>query len=119
MVDLQGRLIGKRFHANSSSMAATKKPTRCNYLARRRHRNGTCAGLQGTSWQKGYGDFVLKPDMSTLRRTPWLAGTALVLCDVLDHHTHSPIAACAARYPEEAVERASKPEDESLYGLRA
>ena len=46
-------------------------------------------GYKAASWDKGYGDFVLKPDMSTLRRIPWLEGTALVLCDVLDHHTHA------------------------------
>jgi glutamine synthetase len=45
-------------------------------------------GYAAASWDKGYGDFVLKPDLSTLRRTPWLEGTALVLCDVLDHHYH-------------------------------
>jgi glutamine synthetase len=34
---------------------------------------------------------VLKPDMATLRRIPWLPGTALVICDVLDHHTHEDV----------------------------
>jgi glutamine synthetase len=51
-------------------------------------------GYAAASWDKGYGDFVLKPDLTTLRRTPWLDGTALVLADVLDHHhndlAHSP-----------------------------
>ena len=45
-------------------------------------------GYKAASWDKGYGDFVMKPDLSTIRRTPWLEKTALVLCDVLDHHTH-------------------------------
>ena len=45
-------------------------------------------GYKAASWQKGYGDFVMKPDLATLRRIPWLEKTALVLCDVLDHHTH-------------------------------
>jgi glutamine synthetase len=45
-------------------------------------------GYAAASWDKGYGDFILKPDLVTLRRTPWLDGTALVLCDVLDHHHH-------------------------------
>ncbi|MCB1381117.1 MAG: glutamine synthetase, partial [Alphaproteobacteria bacterium] len=43
------------------------------------------------SWEKGYGDFVLKPDMATLRRIPWLPATALVICDILDHHTNQDI----------------------------
>jgi glutamine synthetase len=45
-------------------------------------------GYAAASWDKGYGDFVLKPDLATLRKVPWLEGTALVLCDVLDHHHH-------------------------------
>jgi glutamine synthetase len=45
-------------------------------------------GYAAASWQKGYGDFVMKPDISTLRHVPWLENTALVLCDVLDHHHH-------------------------------
>ena len=51
-------------------------------------------GYAVASWDKGYGDFVLKPDLATLRRLPWLDGTALVLADVLDHDhrdlVHSP-----------------------------
>ena len=49
-------------------------------------------GYAAANWEKGYGDFVLKPDMATLRRLPWLPGTALVLCDILDHHHHEPVA---------------------------
>jgi glutamine synthetase len=45
-------------------------------------------GYKAASWSRGYGDFVMKPDMATLRTIPWLEKTALVLCDVLDHHHH-------------------------------
>lgn len=45
-------------------------------------------GYASTSWQSGYGDYVMKPDLDTLRPVPWLEGTAMLLCDVLDHHTH-------------------------------
>ena len=48
-------------------------------------------GYASTSWSTGYGDYVMKPDLSTLRLMPWLEGTAMCLCDVLDHHTHKPI----------------------------
>ncbi|MEX0860577.1 MAG: glutamine synthetase family protein, partial [Cucumibacter sp.] len=48
-------------------------------------------GYRAANWEKGYGDFVLKPDLSTLRRAAWLEGTALVLADVLDHHHRHPI----------------------------
>jgi glutamine synthetase len=45
-------------------------------------------GYKAASWAQGYGDFVLKPDLSTIRRVPWLEKTALVLCDLQDHHHH-------------------------------
>ena len=48
-------------------------------------------GYKATSWAAGYGDYVMKPDLATLRVVPWLPGTALVLADVLDHHTHADV----------------------------
>src|SRR3546814_16588988 len=47
-------------------------------------------GYPSASWEQGYGDYLLKPDLATMRLTPWLEGTAMVLCDVLDHH-HDPV----------------------------
>ena len=91
MVDLQGRLIGKRFHAKYFVDGGYEETHGCNYLLGVDIEMEPVPGYKATSWEKGYGDFVLKPDMSTLRRTPWLPGTALVLCDVLDHHTHEDV----------------------------
>ena len=48
-------------------------------------------GYASTSWSTGYGDYVMKPDLRTLRQVPWIEGTAMCLCDVLDHHTHKPV----------------------------
>jgi len=89
---MQGRLIGKRFQAGffiASGYAATHA---CDYLLADDIGMETVPGYKAASWDKGYGDFVLQPDMHTLRRIPWLEGTALVLCDVLDHHTGAEIA---------------------------
>ena len=91
MVDLQGRLIGKRFHAKFFVDGGYEETHGCNYLLGVDIEMEPVPGYKATSWDKGYGDFVLKPDMKTLRRTPWLPGTALVLCDVLDHHTHEDV----------------------------
>ena len=91
MVDLQGRLIGKRFHAKYFVDGGYEETHGCNYLLGVDIEMEPVPGYKATSWEKGYGDFVLKPDLSTLRRTPWLPGTALVLCDVLDHHTHEDV----------------------------
>ncbi len=88
MVDLQGRLIGKRFHAEFFVNGGYEETHGCNYLLGVDIEMEPVPGYKATSWEKGYGDFVLKPDMATLRKTPWLEKTALVLCDVLDHHTH-------------------------------
>jgi glutamine synthetase len=91
MTDLQGRLIGKRFHAEFFVDGGYEETHGCNYLLGVDIEMEPVPGYKATSWDKGYGDFVLKPDMSTLRRTPWLEKTALVLCDVLDHHTHQDV----------------------------
>ena len=48
-------------------------------------------GYASTSWSSGYGDYMMKPDLGTLRPVPWIEGTAMCLCDVLDHHTHMPV----------------------------
>lgn len=91
MVDMQGRLIGKRFHAEFFADGGHEETHACNYLLGVDIEMEPVPGYKAIGWQKGYGDFTLKPDLSTLRRTPWLPGTALVICDVLDHHTHEDV----------------------------
>jgi len=90
-VDMQGRLIGKRFQAKFFIASGYAETHACDYLLADDITMETVPGYKASSWEKGYGDFVLQPDMSTLRRVPWLEGTALVLCDVLDHKTHADI----------------------------
>jgi glutamine synthetase len=91
IVDMQGRLIGKRFHAQFFADGAHEETHGCNYLLGLDIEMEPVPGYKATGWEQGYGDFVMKPDMATLRRIPWLPGTALVLCDVLDHHTHEDV----------------------------
>jgi len=88
MVDMQGRLMGKRFHAEAFLESGFEETHCCNYLLATDLEMATPDGYASTSWQSGYGDYVMKPDLDTLRPVPWLEGTAMVLCDVLDHHTH-------------------------------
>ncbi len=92
IVDMQGRLMGKRFHAQNFIDHAWQETHCCNYLLATDLEMATPEGYESTSWSTGYGDYVMKPDMSTLRRIPWSDATALVLCDVLDHHTHEEVA---------------------------
>ena len=91
LVDMQGRLMGKRFHAGHFVAGAWEETHCCNYLLATDLEMATPEGYASTSWESGYGDYVMKPDLATLRLVPWLEGTAMVLCDVLDHHTHEEI----------------------------
>ena len=90
-VDMQGRLMGKRFHAVNFVETSYAETHCCNYLLATDLEMATPDGYASTSWQSGYGDYVMQPDLTTLRPVPWLEGTAMVLCDVLDHHTHQPV----------------------------
>jgi len=90
-VDMQGRLMGKRFQAEFFVEDAWRETHACNYLLATDMEMETVAGFKSTSWQAGYGDYTMKPDLDTLRRIPWLEGTALVLCDMLDHHSHAEV----------------------------
>ena len=92
LVDMQGRLMGKRFLAQHFVDSAYEETHCCNYLLATDLEMATPDGYASTSWQAGYGDYVMKPDLSTLRPVPWLEGTVMVLCDILDHHSHKPIA---------------------------
>jgi glutamine synthetase len=91
IIDMQGRLMGKRFHAAHFVNGGYEETHGCNYLLATDLEMTTVQGYRATSWEKGYGDYVHKPDLATLRRVPWLPGTAMVMCDVLDHHTHEEV----------------------------
>jgi glutamine synthetase len=90
-IDMQGRLMGKRFHAQFFVDGGYEETHCCNYLLTVDMEMTTVQGYKSSSWQTGYGDYVLKPDLATLRPVPWLPGTALVLGDLLDHHTHEEV----------------------------
>ena len=81
--DMQGRLQGKRLHARYFLEEVLGHGAEaCNYLLAIDVDMNTVDGYELASWERGYGDFVLSPDLATLRRIPWLEGTALVLADV-------------------------------------
>lgn len=91
IVDMQGRLMGKRFHARHFVESAWQETHCCNYLLATDLEMATPDGYASTGWESGYGDYVMKPDLQTIRPVPWLDGTVIVLCDVLDHHNHQPV----------------------------
>jgi len=86
--DMQGRLFGKRFLGRYFVESGHEETHGCDYLLANDIDMEPVPGYKAAGWSRGYGDFVMKPDMATLRTIPWLEKTALVLCDVLDHHHH-------------------------------
>jgi len=91
-IDMQGRLMGKRFHARHFLEAGVHETHSCNYLLTVDQEMEPVPGYASASWAQGYGDYMMKPDLSTLRLIPWAPGAALVLCDTLDHAGTNPIA---------------------------
>ncbi len=88
MTDMQGRLTGKRIHGQFFLDEVLKHGTEgCNYLLAVDVDMNTVDGYEMSSWERGYSDFALIPDLNTLRLIPWQPGAALILADVawLDH----------------------------------
>src|SRR5438874_639374 len=84
--DMQGRLMGKRIQGEYFLEEVSSHGVEgCNYLLALDMEMDPVPGYQMANWEKGYGDFGIAPDMATLRRTPWLDATAMVLCDVVSH----------------------------------
>jgi glutamine synthetase len=83
MTDMQGRLQGKRLTATHFvEEVAEHGAESCNYLLAVDVEMRTVDGYAMSSWERGYGDMVLVPDLATLRRVPWQEGTAMCLADV-------------------------------------
>jgi glutamine synthetase len=84
VTDMQGRLQGKRLSARFFiEEVAPHGSEGCNYLLAVDVDMNTVDGYAMSSWERGYGDFVMRPDMSTLRIVPWHEGTALVFADLV------------------------------------
>ena len=105
--DMQGRLLGKRLHGEFfvEETGAGHPVEGCNYLLALEMEMDPVPGYALASWERGYGDFALQPDLATLRRIPWLEATALVLCDVA-WHDGSPVAPSPRQVLRAQVERA-------------
>jgi glutamine synthetase len=81
--DMQGRLQGKRLAAEFFlDEVAEHFSEGCNYLLAVDVDMNTVDGYAMSSWETGYGDFVLRPDLSSLRQMPWHPATALVIADL-------------------------------------
>lgn len=105
LTDMQGRLQGKRLHGRYFMDEVVDGGSEgCNYLLAVDVDMNTVDGYAMSSWSSGYGDFVLRPDFSTLRRTPWQPGTALVLAD-LETTDGAPVPASPRQILQRQIER--------------
>ena len=83
LTDMQGRLQGKRLTARYFLDEVLGHGAEgCNYLLAVDVEMNTVDGYALSSWEKGYGDFVMRPDLDTLRPMPWEIGTVLCLADL-------------------------------------
>jgi glutamine synthetase len=81
--DMQGRLVGKRASARLFvEEIADNGAECCNYLLAVDVEMNTVDGYSISSWEKGYGDMAMIPDLATLRLIPWLPATAMVMADL-------------------------------------
>ncbi|HXY85897.1 MAG TPA: glutamine synthetase family protein [Gaiellaceae bacterium] len=114
--DMQGRLMGKREQAEFFVEESVEHGVEgCNYLLALDMEMDPQPGYAMASWERGYGDFHLQPDLATLRRIPWLEGTALVLCDV-GWEDGSPVVASPRQVLKAQVERARAADYEPMFG---
>jgi glutamine synthetase len=106
--DMQGRLLGKRLHAEFflEELEAEHPMEGCNYLLALEMEMDPVPGYEIASWERGYGDFAVVPDLATLRRIPWLEATALVLGDVA-WHDGSPVQPSPRQVLRAQMERAA------------
>jgi glutamine synthetase len=116
MTDMQGRLQGKRLTATHFLDEVVEHDAEgCNYLLAVDVEMNTVEGYAMSSWERGYGDFVFKPDMETLRRVPWQEGTALVTCDLV-WEDGSPVVASPRQVLKRQLERLSERGLEAFVG---
>lgn len=103
--DMQGRLQGKRFAAQFFLDEVLAHGTEgCNYLLAVDTDMNTVDGYEMSSWDRGYGDFAMHPDLATLRRIPWNPGSAFVLAD-LAWNDGSPVVAAPRQILRRQLER--------------
>ncbi|MEV0531162.1 glutamine synthetase family protein [Kitasatospora sp. NPDC050463] len=111
--DMQGRLQGKRFAARFFlDEVAEHGAEACDYLLAVDIDLNTVDGYAHSSWETGYGDFAMRPDLGTLRLTPWQPGTAQVTADLARHGGH-PVATAPRQLLQCQIERLAE------YGLAA
>ena len=107
--DLQGRFMGKRVlpHFFLEDVLGEEGLHACLYLLAVDMEMEPLPGYQYASWETGYGDFKMMPDLTTLRLCPWLEKTAMVICDITDEDTGEPVEVAPRQILKRQIERAA------------
>ena len=105
--DQQGRLAGKRYTARTFMSQSREGWEACDYLLGCDVENEPLPGYSSFSWERGYGDFMVRPDLGTLVLIPWLDRTAMVLGDV-EGRDHQPLPVAPRQILQAQVRRAEK-----------
>ena len=108
--DLQGRFMGKRVlpHFFLEDVLGEEGLHACLYLLAIDMEMEPLPGYRYASWDTGYGDFKMIPDVTTLRLCPWLEKTAMVICDIADEETGEPVEVSPRQILKRQVERAAE-----------
>jgi glutamine synthetase len=114
--DMQGRLQGKRLDAGFFLDEVAPHGTEgCSYLLAVDVEMNTVDGYQLSSWDRGYGDFAMRPDLATLRRVPWHPGTAMVFSD-LEWHAGTSVTAAPRSVLRTQCERLARHDLQAMVG---
>jgi glutamine synthetase len=107
--DLQGRFMGKRIvpHFFLEEVLGEEGLHACLYLLAIDMEMEPLPDYKYASWETGYGDFKLIPDLSTLRLVPWIEKTAMVICDIVDEDNHEPVEVTPRQILKRQMERAT------------
>jgi glutamine synthetase len=108
--DMQGRFMGKRVIPEFflEEILGEEGLHACLYLVTVDMEMEPLPGFSYASWDTGYGDFMMVPDLSTLRLAPWIEKTAMVLCDVVDEEEKAPVEVLPRQILKRQVERAAE-----------
>jgi glutamine synthetase len=107
--DLQGRFMGKRVlpHFFLEEVLGDEGLHACLYLLAIDMEMEPLPGYAYASWETGYGDFRMVPDLSTLRTVPWIDKTVMVICDIHDEETNEPVEVAPRQILKRQLERAA------------
>jgi glutamine synthetase len=105
--DLYGRQMGKRLDARFFLENADAGTHACDYLLTVDMEMNPVPGYRLASWERGYGDFHVTPDLSTLRVASWLDRTALIICDLHQRDSHELVSEAPRSILRRQIERAA------------